>query len=329
MKAKVALVGYDRVQAIADGRVGVEGLELDVTLSAPSEIFYRMLAEDAFDICEMSFHSTIMQKARGREWTVLPIFPFRSLFHTGFFTREEVERPEELRGGRIGLVEYQVTAALWGRGVLADDFGVDPAGVDWFVERSGALSHSAAGGFPPPSGAKVHPIPEDSSVGDMLVAGELDAVLPSPMPSIANRFNRTDERTLLGQPGVKRLFGDPLAETRRYYEAHGFLHMNHVIVVRTELVRKRPELPGELLEMFERSKAIALGERDRLRRSSLLFSHLLFEEQDHLFGKDPFPYGVSANADAIRTVIRRSVADGFLEHPLELDDLFAETLLDT
>jgi 4,5-dihydroxyphthalate decarboxylase len=329
VKAKVALVGYDRVQAIADGRVGVDGLELDVTLSAPSEIFYRMLAEDAFDICEMSFHSTIMQKARGRDWTVLPIFPFRSLFHTGFFTREGVERPEDLRGGRIGLVEYQVTAALWGRGVLADDFGVDPAGVDWFVERSGALSHSAAGGFPPPSGASVHPIPEDSSVGEMLVAGELDAVLPSPMPSIANRFNRTDERTLLGQPGVKRLFPDPLAETRRYYEAHGFLHMNHVIVVRTELVRNRPELPTELLDMFEQSKAIALGERDRLRRSSLLFSHLLFEEQDRLFGPDPFPYGVSANESAVRTAIGRSVADGFLERPLELDDLFAETLLDT
>lgn len=329
MKAKVALVGYDRLAAIADGRVGIDGMKLDVDLLPPSEIFYQMLSNDAFDICEMSFHSTIVQKSRGRDWVVLPIFPFRSLFHTGFLTREGIHKPADLRGGRIGLVEYQVTAALWGRGVLADDFGVDPEEVDWFVERSGELSHSSAGGFEPPASARVHAIPEGSSMGDLLATGELDAALPSPMPGIANRFNRTDEGSLLQRSGIRRLFTDPMEEARRYYREHGFLHMNHVIVVRRELVEARPELPLELFDMFTRSKEMAFDDRDRLRRSSLLFSQLLFEEQDRDFGFDPYPYGINANYDAISAAVGRSVADGFLRESLSIEDLFAHELLDT
>jgi 4,5-dihydroxyphthalate decarboxylase len=329
MLTKLALVGYDRVAAVADGRVGVEGVEFDVSLLAPSEIFFRMLAEDAFDISEMSLSSTLIHKLRGREWTVLPVFPFRSLFHTGFLVRDEINKPTDLRGGRIGLVEYQVTAALWGRGVLADDFDVDPRDVTWYVERSGALSHSGAGGFLPPEGVRVQPIPDHSSLAALLVAGELDAVLPSPMPGIANRFNRTDERTLLASPGIKRLFPDPLAEARRYYTKHGFLHINHVVVVKNALVNQRPALPRELFDMFEAAKQIAYATRDLLRLNSLLFSHLHFEEQDREFGEDPFPYGVSANAAAIRTVINRSVADGLLERPLQLEELFPAELLET
>lgn len=329
MRLNVALVGHDRVRALADGRVTIAGVDLDVSLMAPSEIFHRMLADDGFDVSEMSLSATLVQKQRERDWVVLPVFPFRSAFHTGFLVREHITRPEDLRGGRIGLVEYGVTGALWGRGVLADDFGVAPSEVTWVVERSGALSHSEAGQIPAPVGVRVEAASATASIGELLVAGDLDAVLTSPYPGIANRFNRTDEASLLARPGIVRLFRDPLAEARRYHERHGFLHANHVVVVRGEVARAHPTLVTELFGAFEAAKRSASARRDELRLSWLVLSHLYLERQDDDFGPDPFPYGVAANRGVIAAAARRSVADGLTSRALAPEEIFAPELLET
>src|SRR5690554_2434151 len=111
MRAKAAFVAYDRVATIIDGRVPIEGLDLEVEALPPSQIFIRMLGKEEFDICEMSLSSYLIEKSKGRDWTGIPVFPFRHCFHTGIIVPDRITQPENLNGGRFGLVEFQVSAA--------------------------------------------------------------------------------------------------------------------------------------------------------------------------------------------------------------------------
>ena len=324
MKAKVALAGYDRTAALADGRVSPPSLELDVEDLAPSEIFYRMLKDEAFDISEMSLSSYLIAREQGRAFTAIPVFPYRHCFHTSIFVRDEIQNPSQLRGKRFGLTEYQVTAALWTRGVLAEDFDLDLRDVSWYVERSPQLSHGGETGFQPPEGIRIEQIPENQTLGSMLASGQLDAVLPSPYPGMPSRLNRTEESDLIRMEGVTRLFRDPIGECRRYYEQHGFLHFNHVIIVKDDLLQHIPGLAAELFTAFGEAKDLALADRERLRRSVILFAHLHLDEQDAIYGSDPFPYGYSENEAALKRLVNFSSQQGLIRTAPDLPSLFAE-----
>lgn len=329
MKVKVALADYDRTAALEDGRVSPEMVEFDVDHLAPSEIFYRMLKDEEFDISEMSLSSYLISRSQGRRFTAIPVFPYRHCFHTSIFVRNEIEEPAHLEGKRFGLTEYQVTAALWTRGVLWQDFGVDPRDVTWFVERSPDLSHGGETGFAAPDGVSIEQVPEGETLGSMLAMGAIDAALPSPYPGMRSRLNRTEEGDLVRMEGVSRLFRDPVVEARRYYETHGFLHFNHVIVLRDELVERVPGIARDVLEAFESAKQLAYSDRERLRRSSLLFAHLHLEAQDRVYGTDPFPYGFGANEVALRRLIDFSYEQGLIRQRPDPLSLFAEEVVDT
>lgn len=329
MKAKVALADYDRTAALADGRVAPPSLELDVEHLAPSEIFYRMLKEEAFDISEMSLSSYLIARSQGRSFTAIPVFPYRHCFHTSVFVRDDIEDPSQLAGKRFGLTEYQVTAALWARGVLAQDFGLDLREVTWYVERSPKLSHGGETGFSPPEGIRIEQVPDGETLESMLASGDLDAALPSPYPGMASRLNRTEEGDLVRMPGVSRLFRDPLAEARRYYETHGFLHFNHVVIVRDDLLERVPGLPTELFKAFVEAKQLAYEDRERLRRSILLFAHLHLEAQAEVYGQDPFPYGYGVNEAPLQRLVEFSHSQGLIDQKPDLPSLFAEELRDT
>jgi 4,5-dihydroxyphthalate decarboxylase len=329
MKAKVALADYDRTAALADGRVSPSSVDLDVEHLAPSEIFFRMLKEEAFDISEMSLSSYLIARSQGRDFTAIPVFPYRHCFHTSIFVRNEIEHPSQLKGKRFGLTEYQVTAALWARGVLEQDFGLDLRDVTWFVERSPNLSHGGETGFQAPEGITVEQVPEGQTLGSMLAAGTLDAALPSPYPGMASRLNRTEEGELVRMDGVSRLFRDPIAEARRYYEQHGFLHFNHVVILRNELVEQIPGVARDVFDAFVESKELAYQDRERLRRSILLFAHLHLEAQERVYGPDPFPYGFAVNERALERLIDFSHGQGLIEQRPDPRSLFASELLDS
>lgn len=327
--ANVALADYDRTAALADGRVQVPSLPIEVVNLAPSEIFYRMLSEEEFDICEMSLSSYLISRAQGRRFTAIPVFPHRHLFHLDVLVREDIDHPQQLSGRRFGLTEYQVTAALWTRGVLAEDFGLDLRTVTWYVERSPQLSHGGETGFEAPPGITILQIPEGETLVSLMEAGELDAVLPSPYPGMPSRLNRTEAGDVARLPGISRLFRDPLAEGRRFYSQHGFLHFNHVIVVKDDLLERIPALATELLGAFEEAKRLAFLSRERLRRSSLLFAHLHLEVQDALYGADPYPYGFAANVDPLRKLAGFSKSQGLIDDVPDLASLFAKDVRDT
>lgn len=329
MKARIALADYDQTTALEDGRTVPASLDLDVEHLAPSEIFYRMLKEEAFDISEMSFSSYLIARGQGRGFTAIPVFPYRHCFHTSIFVRDDIEEPSQLKGARFGLTEYQVTAALWARGVLEQDFGLDLREVTWVVERSPELSHGGETGFQAPEGITVEQVPDGETLGSMLAKGTLEAALPSPYPGMASRLNRTEEGDLVEMEGVARLFRDPLAETRRYFEAHGYLHFNHVVILRDEIIERVPEAAKDVFDAFVEAKELAYADRDGLRRSILLFAQFHLETQDAIYGKDPVPYGYAANEQAIRRLTEFSHGQGLIVERPEPRSLFAAELLET
>src|SRR5919202_3190183 len=199
----------ERSLPVLDGSVVPEGIDLTCTIAHPSEIFWRQLHFKEFDISEMSLSSLIMAMAQGnRDWVGIPIFTSRRFFHTWGWVRADagIDKPEDLKGKRVGVPEYQQTAALWSRGVLKHEFGVNPTDIEWFMERTPDRSHGGATGFQPPAGLRFHYIPPETNIGTMMMQGELDAtLLYLRSQSLVDRSQVPFENN----PRVRPLFPDP------------------------------------------------------------------------------------------------------------------------
>lgn len=327
----MAIADYDRVAALASGEVSVEGVAFELHHLSPSETFYRMLKEDAFDISEMSLSSFLIARQQGREWTAIPVFPYRTAFHVGILVNQAagIKTPADLAGKRFGLTEYQVTAALWTRGVLQHDFGVDLRSIEWFVERGKALSHGGETGFKPPTGIRISELAPEDTLGELLIEGRLDAVLPSPYPGMASRLNRTDALNLRQAKGIHRLFSDPLQETQRYFAEHGFLHFNHTVVIHNRVLRTHPDLPRQLYDAFSEAKAHAYAGLQRLGKSSLVEGALYLERQREVYGDDPFPYGLAKNTQALLGLASYSAEQGLISEVPDVGELFSDSTAQT
>src|ERR1043166_2809471 len=167
----------DRVEPLMNGTVCADGVEIIPTYSHPSETFWRQLKFHEFHVAEMSMSSYLIARSRGADMIALPVFPSRRFFHAeqSYHVDSGIMQASDLNGMRIGLGEYQQTAALWTRGVLEHDFGVSQYKVDWYMERSEELSHGGATGFKPPEGLSFQRVPPDKSLASMLVNHEIDA----------------------------------------------------------------------------------------------------------------------------------------------------------
>jgi 4,5-dihydroxyphthalate decarboxylase len=180
LELSAALTVNDRTHAIANGHVRPEGIRLLTTSVHASEMFWRLLKYAEFDVSEMSLSSLLIAASNGpTDWVAIPVYTMRHFFHTSVLVRDGagINVPADLHGKRVGVPEYQQTWAVWSRGTLKDQYGVDPREVTWFMERSPAQSHGGATGFTPPTGVEMHYIPQASNIGAMMLAGELDATL--------------------------------------------------------------------------------------------------------------------------------------------------------
>lgn len=245
----------ERVQPLMDGTIQPEGLELIPTYSHPGETFWRQLKFQEFEISEMSLSSYLIARSRGADMVALPVFPSRRLFHTELAVHLDsgVKEPGDLPGKRIGVAEYQQTAALWTRGILEHDFGVSQYKVEWYMERTEELSHGGATGFTPPPGISFHRVPPDKSLASMLVNHELDAAAVSgPWVRKANVMDRSNR--IPGTDGdwsrVKPLFPDRIAEGARLFKKYGFIPANHVYIIRSDIHRQYPWVAFNLYTAF-------------------------------------------------------------------------------
>ncbi len=317
----------ERVRPLVDGRVRPQGIELIPTFGHPGETFWRQLRFGDFDVSEMSLSSLLIAKSRGSDLVAIPAFPSRRMFHLELDGRRDaVASPADLRGKRVGVPEYQQTAALWLRGILQHDFGVDPTEIHWFMERGDSLSHAGATGFTTPVGITLDFIPADQSLASMLARGELDAALVRPNRSAgaSNVIERSSADTgRLDWGAIGPVFGDPFVEGKRFFDAHGFIPINHTYVIRGSLFREQPWVALNLYQAFLEAKKMTEADLVEEIPLSLVFRWEYLNQARSMFGPDPFPYGFSANRTALETIARFSHEQGLTPELVDVESIFA------
>ena len=323
----IGMASNPRTWPIFDGRVKPDGIALIPSAVHPSELFWRQLRFGDFDVSEMSFSSLLMARSKGDDrWVGLPVFTTRKFFHSEVLVRKDsgIEQPADLKGRRVGVPEYQQTAALWTRGVLEHEFGVAPRDMEFWMERTPSHSHRAAIGFTPPPGVTINQIPPEKSIGGMMLSGELEAVIHY----IVNP-NHVDRSTadLWSDPTIKPLFPDPLAEGIRYYRKTGIFPINHGMVIRREIAEKHPWVVLNLYTAFQRANEIA--ERERVEHVEYYRATGLLTAEGNAALRVPLVrHGIQANRTVLETAARYSHEQGLTPRLLTLGEVFAASSME-
>ncbi|WP_270934717.1 substrate-binding domain-containing protein [Falsiroseomonas oryzae] len=305
----------DRTRPIHDGRVTVEGFDLRFVGGEPEELFRTAMREARHEITELSMASHILSVARGdSRYIGVPVFPSRAFRHGAIYVRTDrgIARPEDLAGRTIGTPEYQQTAALWVRGMLREQHGVDTRGIAW---RSGGERTPLS--LPP--GLDMQVIPEGETLEAMLADGRLDAFV-GPRPP-ACFLDRTAP--------VARLFADTRAAEEAYLRATGFFPIMHCIAIRRDVAEAHPGLAAALHRAFAAAKAQALAELAMVNvlRVSLPWIAQEAARQTEIMGGDPWPYGFARNRDELAAMCRYALADGLTARDVAPEELFHPTTL--
>jgi len=328
LQLSFGITSNPRTWPILDGRVAPDAIDPLITPSDPSELFWRQLRFADFDVSEMSMSSLMMIRAQGDDRFVgLPVFTTRQFFHTKILVRRDarINAPADLKGKRVGVPEYQQTAALWIRGITQSEFGVTPRDMEFWMEREPARSHAGAVGFKPPPDVTIHQIPPDKSIGSMMVKGELDAC----MFYIRNQnlIDRSSE-DLYHHPDIKPLFPDSAAESVRYFEKTGIYPINHGMVVKREIAEKNPWVVVNLLKAFDAANDIA--NRERIEHVAYhLETGRVPERYRAALATPLITHGIKANRKTLETVAAYSLEQGLTPRLLKLEDLFAASSLDS
>jgi 4,5-dihydroxyphthalate decarboxylase len=324
----------ERVEPLMNGTIKADGVEIIPTYSHPSETFWRQLKFHEFEVAEMSMSSYLIARSRGVDMIALPVFPSRRFFHAeqSYHVDSGIKEPSDIVGKRIGVGEYQQTAALWTRGVLEHDFGVSQYKVDWYMERTDELSHGGATGFTPPPGISFHRIPPDKSMASMLVNNEIDvAPIGGHLSRAVNVIDRSTH--IRGSEGdwnkVKPLFPDEISEARRFVAKYGFIPVNHTYIIRGDVYRGHPGVAKKLYEAFVAAKARATETLLERTPAALVFAQEYLAMTRDILGDDPFPYGIKDNRAMLETIAGYSHEQGLTPRKMNIEELFAHELLDT
>jgi len=320
----IGITNNPRTWPIIDGTVKPDGIDLIPTVLHPSELFWRQLHFAEFAVAEMSCSSLLITTARGdTRFLGLPIFTTRRFFHTTILIARKagIETPADLKGKRVGVPEYQQTAALWARGVLQHEFGVHPSDMEFWMERTPEKSHGGATGFKPPPGVVVNQIPADKSIGSMMLAGELDAALHYLVDR--NLVDRS-RVNLADHPDFKYLFPDPTAEGIRYYRKTGLFPINHQTVVRRDIADKEPWVALNLIKAFNRANDLADARRVAHVEDHLAAGLLSGDARTPLIH-----HGIKANRKVIETIAQYSLEQALTPRLVKVEELYAPNAMDT
>jgi 4,5-dihydroxyphthalate decarboxylase len=327
LRLSIAIANNPRTWPILEGTVKPDGIELIPTSVHGSEIFWRQLKFAEFDVSEMSFSSLMMAMAHGDDrWVGLPMFTTRSFFHTGILVRKDagIEKPEDLKGKRVGVPEYQQTAALWTRGVLQHEFGVEPKDMEFWMERVPGVSHGGSTGFKSPAGVTINQIPIESNIGAMMLSGELDATLLYLRdPNLVDRSTAD----LQNHPDIKPLFPDPLAEGIRYYRKTGIYPINHGMVIKRSVADEHPWAALNILKAYVQANEVTNRRRiehvDYYTRAGLIN-----KESADALNWSLVQHGIKANRLTLETAATYSHEQGLTPRLMKLEEVFAKTTMD-
>jgi 4,5-dihydroxyphthalate decarboxylase len=323
LRLSLACWNYDRIRALADGRVSVDGVDLNLMTLPVEETFFRMLRNREFDAAEMSLSSYSVSLMReDPAFIAIPVFPSRFFRHSCIFvsTKGRVREPADLAGARIGVPEYQMTAPVWIRGVMQDDYGVDPAAPTYLTGGEEEPGRNEKLKLNLPERFKLRPIGPTQTLSAMLADGEIDALYTARAPSTF--YSRPDD--------VRRLFPDAEAVERAYFRRTKIFPIMHVIALRRDVYADHPWVAGALMKAFIAAKAIAY---DELRVTASLATMLPWqtaavEEAIREMGPDWWSYGLQGNEAVLDTFLRYHHEQGLSSRRLQPDELFARETLE-
>jgi 4,5-dihydroxyphthalate decarboxylase len=323
LQISVGCCNYDRTVAVLDGRAPVEGCEVIPAAVEPEEAFHRAFRFAEFDVSELSLSSHTMMTSRGQnDYVGIPAFVSRLFRHSGIYIRDDrgIESPADLRGKVVGLPEYQITANVWIRGIMQDDYGLDPASVQWRrggVEEAGRLERAP---LKLPADIDLQQVRDDGTLSSMLESGELDAVISARAPSCYTR----------GAPHVKRMFEDYPAAEADYFRRTGIFPIMHIIGIRKTLAEQHPWLPVSLFKAFMHAKHICMEELGQIGHlfNSLPWGVAAFEQAKKLMGEDYWSYGFEANHHVLDTFLRYHFEQGLSGRRIEPKELFTASSQD-
>lgn len=311
----------DRTRALADGTVRPTGIDLNFLPLQIEETFWRMLKHQEFDAAEMSMSSYMMARDRGHPNLIaIPVFPSRFFRHSCVFINSDagIDNPEDLRGKKVGIPEYQMTASLWMRGILQHDYGVAPDEMHWFHGGEEDAGREEKLELALPADITLDTLPDGRTLSGMLAAGDIDGLITARAPSSFE----TDH--------VERLFPNFREVERDYYARMGHFPIMHTVVLRGEVYEERPWIAQELYKAFTAAKDHCLdrmGDTGELQ-IALPWLHAELDATRDLMGEDYWPYSVQANRKTLETMTQYSYEQGLTTEQLDVDDLFAPNTYD-
>ena len=310
----IGLRDYDHTRALADGRVKIDGLDLKfVNISPPSQIFLRMLHDEEFDASEMSLSNYMIALGKDdRRFVAIPVFPSRVFRHSYIWinSRAGIEKPQDLRGKKVGIADYSMTALLFVRGLLQHEYGVSPKDIHWFRRRSEHISIEI------PPGIRIDSIGKDESLDGLIEEGKLDALAVTQPP----------RAFLQGSPLLKRLFPDCRTVETEYYRKTKIFPIMHMVVMRRAIYEQEPSIAARLTEGFETAKHLAFEAYEE-GLSSLPWTNLDLEYARAALGNDVWPYGVRKNLTTLEAAALYSYEQGLTKRQFAVDELFAKETL--
>jgi 4,5-dihydroxyphthalate decarboxylase len=350
LKLTVAFSENPRLLPLKEGIVQPEHIELEFETMRPNEIFLRNLSQGMkTDVSEMSLSETLLARDRkdifgkGRwEWTAIPTFLSRGLFWAELYVNNAsgINGLGDLKGKKIGVPDYCMTAALWFKITLKDLYGIEARDNVWYNNRTRAYSHGGMLGlgideYGVTEGVKLTFLPVDQAIDVLLERGELDAAFPPDTErgvtlgntSVLDRYGGTQ---MTNNPRIRRLLSDSgEAAIFEFFRKTGCHQPNHHVIIKNEILAEHPWVAMELMDAFRRSKEVAYEQARKTRGTYLIFEPHYWREQAAVLGQDPYPLGVKAMRKTIERAIRGSMEQGLIRKPLKVEDLYFRTTLDT
>ena len=317
LKLSIAMGDYDRTRPIVDGRVKIDGVDPVCMMLSPEEMFFRAFRQHEFDVSELSISSYCVSVARGDpHYVAIPVFLSRAFRHTSIYIRTDrgIDAPQDLVGKRIGIAEYQLSANVWARGILEQDFGVKPSDILWVRGGMNTAGRPEKIKLDLPSDVRIEQAPLDATLNQMLADGEIDGFIGPRCPRCFDE----------GHPHVGRLFDDSVAAAADHFKRTGIFPIMHVVGLRRTLADAHPWLPGALMKAFSEAKDHA---QRALNDTSATKVTMPFVEDNlqmvkQLMGDDFWTYGVAGNVKVLEAFCEMHHSQGLSLRKLAVDELF-------
>src|SRR6186713_2636604 len=322
LNLSVAVGDYDRTRPLIDGAVRIDGVDPIFMTLSPEEIFFRAFKTADFDICELSLSSSTVKTAEDNfPYVGVPAFLSRAFRHTAIYVRtDRIKKPQDLKGKKVGLPEYQLTANVWARAILQDDHGVKPSDIQWVRGGIEDADRPEKISIKLPPDVKLEDAPKGKSISALLRDGAIDGFVAPRPPSLPKNT-----------PNVGWLFPDPVAAAKDYFKRTGIFPIMHLVGVRRTLAEKHPWLPGAVYKAFEQAKARAVEQLSdtSATKVTLPFVEERLKEARELMGEDFWSYGVTANRKTLESFLHHHHSQGLSSRLVTVEEMFHPGTLET